>query len=75
MDAKAQRAWLEQWRGAAAALEAQRRAELRSMSAEEALAAAEAVLALANPARMGDSRRRSSGLVEQQRLFHPQLAR
>lgn len=75
MDARAQREWLEQWQAATPALAAQRRSELRSLSPEKALAAAEAVLALAAPGRISASRRRHSGLVEQQRLFHPQLAR
>jgi hypothetical protein len=75
MDGTAQRAWLEQWRGAVGALADQRRSELRAMSAEQAHAAAEAVLALASPDGISASRRRYSGLVEQQRLFHPQIAR
>ena len=70
MDSAAQRAWMEQWRNAAAALEEQRRLELRLLSDHDGLAASEAVLSLAlltpiTPARLTDS-----GLVRQQRLFH-----
>ena len=70
MDAAAQRRWVEQWKEAGLALEEQRRRELGSLTAERALAASEALLALASPARIGAGRRRHSGLVEQQRLFH-----
>jgi hypothetical protein len=70
MDTAAQRAWMEQWRNAAAALAEQRRRELRALSDRDALAASEALLGLAlltpiKPARLIDS-----GLVHQQRLFH-----
>ena len=70
MDIAAQRAWMEQWRNAATALEEQRRHELRILSDRDALAASEALLGLAlltpiNPARLTDS-----GLVRQQGLFH-----
>ena len=75
MNEAAQRLWLEQWRGAGPALEAHRREELRSLSAAEALAAAQAVLWLASPDRLSEARRSHSGLVEQQRLFHPRLPR
>jgi hypothetical protein len=70
VDATAQRQWLEQWKQAGKALEEQRRTELRSLTAERALAASEALLALAAPARLSAKRRSYSGLVEQQRLFH-----
>ena len=65
-----EQAWAEQWRAAAAALAAQRRAELRSLTHERALAAADALLALAQPERLSPQRRRHSGLVEQQAVLH-----
>ena len=65
-----QRAWMEQWRGAGAALEEQRRAELRALTPEKALSAIEAVLPMADPRRISSHRRTHSGLVEQQALFH-----
>jgi len=61
---------MEQWRAAAPALEEQRRRELRSLTTERALAATEALLALATPAGLSVERRTHSGLVEQQRLLH-----
>ncbi len=70
VDAAAQRRWMAQWRAAALALEEQRRQEIRSLTTERALAAAEALLALASPAMLGAERRTWSGLVEQQRLLH-----
>jgi len=65
-----QRAWMEQWRGAAVALEEQHRAELRALTPEKALAAIDAVLSLVDPRRIPSHRRTHSGLVEQQALFH-----
>lgn len=59
---------MRQWRRAAIALADVRRQELAQMSDAAALAAAERVLAprgIAGPPRAA----RSSGLVEQQRLF------
>ncbi len=61
---------MAQWRAAAPALEEQRRQELRSLTAEQALTASEAVLALASAAGLSKERRSHSGLVEQQRLLH-----
>jgi len=66
---------MEQWRAAAPALEEQWRKEIRALTAESALAAAEAVLALASPASLGAERQRHSGLVEQQALFHGRSSR
>jgi hypothetical protein len=57
---------MAQWRAAARALEEQRRHELRSLTAESALAATDALLALASPRSLGVERRTHSGLVEQQ---------
>ena len=61
--------WMKQWRAAAVALERDRRDALRSLTPERALAASEALLSLADPTRLNDSRRRHSGLVEMQALF------
>lgn len=58
------RAWLAQWQAAGPALAAQRRRELRAMSDAEALAAAEAVLALAAPLEPGTRRLTTSGLIQ-----------
>jgi hypothetical protein len=66
---------MEQWRAAAGALDEQRRRELRSLTTERALAATEALLALASPLRLSVERRTHSGLVEQQRLLHRRDAR
>ena len=75
MDANAQRRWLAQWRAAAPALEEQRRRELRSLTSELALAAAEAVLALASPTNLSAERLNNSGLVQQQEQLHRRAAR
>ena len=70
MDIAAQRAWMQQWRKAAPALEEQRRRELRLLSDDDALAASEAVLSLALLTPITRARLTDSGLVSQQRLFH-----
>jgi hypothetical protein len=70
MDAAAQRAWMEQWRRAALALEAQREQELREMSDAEALAASDVLLALALASPVSPERLADSGFVRQQALFH-----
>ena len=70
MDAAAQKRWVAQWREAEVALEEQRRHELRVLTAERALIAVEALLALASPESLSKERRTSSGFVEQQRLLH-----
>lgn len=75
VDAAAQRRWMGQWRAATLAIEEQRRLELRSLTTERALAATEALLALASPAGLSVERRTHSGLVEQQRLLHRRDAR
>jgi len=69
-----QRAWMAQWREARQALRAQRDDEVRALSNERALAAAEALLSLGPLAALPESRRTSSGLVRQQALFHRQPA-
>ena len=70
MDVAAQRAWIEQWRRAAIALEDQRRRELRAMSDAEALAASDALLSLAVVVAIRQDRLTDSGLVRQQAMLH-----
>jgi hypothetical protein len=65
-----QHEWLRQWKDAGAALAANRREELRHLSDERALAASEALLSLVTTVRLSPRRLNSSGLVEQQVLFH-----
>lgn len=65
-----QHTWIEQWRSAGPALAEQRRIELQEMSDQAALAASENLLSLVTSFPLDDSRRRWSGLVEQQALFH-----
>lgn len=60
------RAVVLQWRSASVALEAVRRIELRGLTDEEALVAADALLSLVPVAPVDE---RLTGLVEQQRLF------
>jgi hypothetical protein len=69
-DTAAQRKWLRQWKEAGPALAAQRREELAHLSDERALAASEALLSLVTTVTLSPRRRRWSGLVEQQALFH-----
>lgn len=61
---------MRQWRRAAVALEEQHRRELRALTEQEALAASDALLSLVLLLPGDPSRRRSSGLVRQQALFH-----
>jgi len=70
MSSKAERTWAAQWREAGKALAEQRARELATMTDEEALAASEAVLALAALAPLDPRRLEASGLVEQQALLH-----
>jgi len=70
-----QREWLRQWRDAGPALAAQRREELLHLSDEPALAASEALLSLVTTVTLSPGRRRWSGLVEQQALFHRRPSR
>jgi hypothetical protein len=55
-----------QWRSAAVALETVRRDELRGLTDQEALAAADALLCLVA---LAPTEEKLTGLVEQQRLF------
>ena len=69
VDLETQRAWARGWQSAGLALEEVRRAELRALTPERALAAADNLLDLGARAGLSAERRRMSGLVEQQRLF------
>ncbi len=62
-------AWAAQWKAADLALAEVRQRELSTLTDAEGLAASEALLHLADPKTMPKTRRRNSGLVEQQRLF------
>ena len=66
----AQREWLRQWNDAGPALAANRRQELLHLSDQRALAASEALHSLVTAVTLSPRRRRWSGLVEQQALFH-----
>jgi len=65
-----ERRWIAQWQAARAALRAQRATELAALSDEQALAAADALLTVASSAGLPPAARASSGLVQQQALFH-----
>ena len=63
------RAWLAQRQSGIAAVAAIEASELRALDSVRALAQSEALLAAAPIAVMTESRRATSGFVEQQRLF------
>ncbi len=69
VDLETQRAWARGWQEAGQALESVRRAELRALTGEKALAATDRLLSLGAQASLSAKRRGTSGLVEQQRLF------
>ena len=69
-----QHAWMAQWTKARVALRAQREADLRSLTAEQAVAAAEALLSIGAASPLPTGRWTTSGLVEQQSLFHRRVA-
>jgi hypothetical protein len=69
-----QRGWMAQWSAGRTALVAQRASELRALSNEGALAAADALLSVGMLTTLSDRRRTSSGLVHQQALFHRRVA-
>ena len=69
-----QREWLRQWSDAGPALPANRREEILHLSDERALAASEALLSLVTTVTLSPTRRRWSGLVEQQALLHRRLS-
>ena len=61
---------MAQWRGAAEALAAVHRRELKALTPEQALRASEALLDLTRTLPVPEARWRTSGMVEQQRWFH-----
>jgi len=63
------RRWVAQWREAGALLAEMRRESLRRLSEEDALAATEALLSLADSAFVPPRRRATSGLIQQQALL------
>jgi hypothetical protein len=65
-----QKKWAQQWKHAAVMLAEQKRKELREMTPKQALAASDALLQIGASSELSPSRRTSSGLVEQQALFH-----
>ena len=68
-DLETQRAWARAWQATGKALEAIRRAELRALTPEKALQATDNLLSLGAEVPVSTERRRTSGLVEQQRLL------
>lgn len=68
-------AWMRQWRAAGPALEEVRRNELRRLTDEEALAAADELLAIGASLPVPVERLASSGLVTQQDLLHRRRVR
>jgi hypothetical protein len=69
VDLETQKAWARTWQATGEALEAIRRAELRALTAEQALRATDNLLSLGAGMALSAERRRTSGLVEQQRLL------
>jgi hypothetical protein len=69
VDLETQKAWARAWQATGEALEAIRRAELRALTPERALQATDNLLSLGAGMPLSAGRRRTSGLVEQQRLF------
>jgi hypothetical protein len=63
-------AWMAQWRNASRELDAVWRQELRAMTDEQALVAADELLSLVDPRELPEHRRVWSGLVEQQAVLH-----
>ena len=61
---------MAQWRAASAELEAVRRLDLRQLTDEQALAAAETLLSLAADIPLPEERRCRSGLVDLQACLH-----
>ena len=64
------RRWVEQWQETGAFLESVRRGELRKMTDEAALSAITRIFAVRSPVPLSAERQHTSGLIEQQRLFH-----
>jgi hypothetical protein len=65
-----ERRWIAQWQAAREPLRAQRARELAELSDAEALAAADALLSIPAAAGLPPVHRPSSGLVDQQAIFH-----
>jgi len=69
VDLETQKEWARQWREAGQALAEVRRAELRALTAEQALAASDDLLSLSDRLPPPSATWTTSGLVEQQRLL------
>jgi hypothetical protein len=69
VDLETQKAWARTWQATGEALEAIRRVELRALTPEMALRATDNLLSLGAGMALSAERRRTSGLVEQQRLL------
>ena len=67
--------WMEQWRAAGPALEEVRERELRDLTDDQALEAAEELLSMASSMPLPPERLDTSGLVAQQALFHRRAPR
>lgn len=70
LDARGEREWLQQWRRAAVALDEVRARELAHLSAADALAASETLLALGARVPLPPDRVTWSGLIDFQRRLH-----
>ena len=69
VDLEMQKAWARQWASAGVALAEVRRTELRTLTAEQALAASDDLLSLSDRLSPSSAKWTTSGLVEQQRLL------
>jgi hypothetical protein len=69
VDLETQKAWARTWQSTGEELERIRRAELRALTPERALAATDRLLSLGAGLPLSPRRRATSGLVEQQRFF------
>ena len=69
-DPEQQKRWLAQWRFAEVELLRQKQVDLQALSANQALADADLLLALAPESYRDPKLETYSGLVEQQRIFH-----
>lgn len=75
MTREAQRAYVRQWAETGRQLEAIRWRELRALDETQALAASDALIALALQVPLPEDRYRSSGMVQLQELLHRQPTR
>jgi len=69
VDLETQRAWARTWQATGEELAAVRRSELRALTPQKALRAADNLLSLGAATPVSAARRLTSGLVEQQLLF------